>query len=276
MALDLKAYENGNRPTWCPGCGDYAVLKAIQRALLELGIAPEDAVLVSGIGCSGKISHYFGGYGIHTTHGRLLPVAQGIAAARPDITVVAAGGDGDGYGIGVGHLVHAVRRNLPLTYVVMDNGVYGNTKGQTSPTSPIGYRSSTSPHGNADEPIHPLRLAWSAGASFIGQGFSGDIRHLVELLKQAITHPGFAMVNVFSPCVVFNKTNDYAFYRRSVFYQQTPARSGAEFVQLLEAHPFPLGVLWRWDRPTAARLEASPADTTPSDDVRRWLRGTLA
>ncbi|MCL6599164.1 MAG: 2-oxoacid:ferredoxin oxidoreductase subunit beta, partial [Alicyclobacillus macrosporangiidus] len=218
MALDLKAYENGNRPTWCPGCGDYAVLKAIQRALLELGIAPEDAVLVSGIGCSGKISHYFGGYGIHTTHGRLLPVAQGIAAARPDITVVAAGGDGDGYGIGVGHLVHAVRRNLPLTYVVMDNGVYGNTKGQTSPTSPIGYRSSTSPHGNADEPIHPLRLAWSAGASFIGQGFSGDIRHLVELLKQAISHPGFALVNVFSPCVVFNKTNDYAFYRRSVFY----------------------------------------------------------
>ncbi|MCL6516527.1 thiamine pyrophosphate-dependent enzyme [Alicyclobacillus sp.] len=276
MATDLKLYENGNRPTWCPGCGDYAVLKAIQRALHELGIPPEQAVLVSGIGCSGKISHYFGGYGIHTTHGRALPVAQGIAASRPDVTVIAAGGDGDGYGIGVGHLVHAVRRNLPVTYIVMDNGVYGNTKGQTSPTSPVGYRSSTSPHGNADEPIHPLRLAWSAGAGFIAQGFSGDIRHLVNLIREAITHPGFALVNVFSPCVVFNKVNGYEFYRQSVFYQETPAESDEAFVRLLAHHPFPIGVLWQRNRPVAARVEAGLADTRPAADLRAWLRRTLA
>ena len=259
----VRDYANGNQPTWCPGCGDFAVLKAIQRALADLAVPPERAVLVSGIGCSGKIGHYFGGYSIHTTHGRALPVAQGIAAARPDITVVAAGGDGDGYGIGVGHLVHAARRNLPLTYVVMDNGVYGNTKGQTSPTSPSGYRSTTTPDGNPDRPVRPLWLAWAAGATFVAQGFSGDVTALVDLVRRAILHPGFALVNVLSPCVVFNKAQGYDFYRRAVVPVAEPARSAEAYVALLEETAYPLGVLWEAPGP-AAPLVTAPLEPPPA------------
>lgn len=237
------SFANGNRPTWCPGCGDFAVLKAIQRALADLGRRPEHVVLVSGIGCSGKISHYFGGYGIHTTHGRALPVAQGIALARPDLTVLAAGGDGDGYGIGLGHLLHAARRNVNLLYLVMDNGVYGNTKGQTSPTSPTGYRSSTTPGGSPDLPIHPLRLAWAGGVSWLAQGFSGDVQHLAQLVALGLKHPGFGLLNVFSPCVVFNRTHGYEFYRQRVTQVAKPAGTDAEIVQLLDETAYPVGVL---------------------------------
>jgi 2-oxoglutarate ferredoxin oxidoreductase subunit beta len=270
----VRDYANGNQPTWCPGCGDYAVLKAIQRALADLGVPPEQAVLVSGIGCSGKIGHYFGGYSIHTTHGRALPVAQGIVAARPDLTVIVAGGDGDGYGIGVGHLVHAARRNLPLTYVVMDNGVYGNTKGQTSPTSPAGYQSSTTPIGNPDHPVRPLWLAWASGATFVAQGFSGDVTGLVDLLRRAIRHPGFALVNVLSPCVVFNKTHGYEFYRQAVVPVSEPARTAAEYVALLERTDYPVGCLWEAPSVPARRVEAGlePA-ALPADALRRLLEG---
>jgi 2-oxoglutarate ferredoxin oxidoreductase subunit beta len=243
--LTTKDYANGNVPTWCPGCGDFAVLRGLQRALLKLSVPPEDAVLVAGIGCSGKIGHYFGGYSIHTTHGRTLPTAQGIKTSRPDLTVIAAGGDGDGYEIGVGHLVHAARRNLPITYIVMDNTVYGNTKGQTSPTSKIGYQSSTTPEGNQDQPINPLMLAWSAGASFIGQGFAGDFKHLEDLFIKAIKHEGFSLVNVYSPCVVFNKTQGYDYYRRNTQYQKQPVASIQEYVSMIHDAPMSLGVLWQ-------------------------------
>lgn len=242
--VKAKDFSNGNSPTWCPGCGDYGVLSAIQRGLAKLNVQPENAVLVSGIGCSGKIGHYFGGYSIHTTHGRTLPTALGIKSSRPELTVIAAGGDGDGYGIGVGHLVHAARRNLPVTYIVMDNSVYGNTKGQTSPTSPLGYESSTSPTGNLDQPINPLLLAWSSGASFIGQGFSGDIKHLEDLVVKGIQHDGFSLINVFSPCVVFNKAQGYDFYKQNITYQEQPAASAPELVSLLSENPFNVGVLW--------------------------------
>lgn len=261
ITLQLADYGNGNHPTWCPGCGDFAVLKAIQRAFWQLKIPPELTVLVSGIGCSGKIGHYFGGYSIHTTHGRSLPVAQGIAATRPDLTVVAAGGDGDGYGIGIGHLIHAARRNLSITYLVMDNGVYGNTKGQTSPTSPEGYRSSTTPGGNADQPISPLLLTWAAGASFIGQGFSGDVNHLVDLVERGIQHPGFSLINILSPCVVFNKSRGYDFYKKAVTYRVMPAASPAEYLAMM-GEGFPLGVLWQQNRQTARvvrPIEEAPA-----------------
>ncbi|WP_047154796.1 thiamine pyrophosphate-dependent enzyme [Aneurinibacillus tyrosinisolvens] len=244
-SLTLKDYSNGNKPTWCPGCGDFTVLNGIQRALLNLAIPPEDTVLVSGIGCSGKISHYFGGYSIHSTHGRALAIGQGVKGACPDLTVLVAGGDGDGYGIGVGHLVHAARRNLPITYIVMDNGVYGNTKGQTSPTSPIGYESSTTPLGNHDVPINPLLLAWSSGASFIAQGFSGDIKHLTHLIMEGIQHDGFSLINVFSPCVVFNKAQGYDFYREKTTYQDSPAATPHDYIRMLNESPMPLGILWK-------------------------------
>ncbi|NEU30921.1 2-oxoacid:ferredoxin oxidoreductase subunit beta [bacterium LRH843] len=249
-ALTTKDYSNGNKPTWCPGCGDFAVLRGIQTALLSLNIRPENTALVSGIGCSGKIAHYFGGYSIHATHGRTLPTALGIKSSRPELTVIAAGGDGDGYGIGVGHLVHAARRDLPVTYIVMDNSVYGNTKGQTSPTSPVGYQSSTSPMGNDNSPVNPLLLAWSAGASFIGQGFSGDFAHLQDLIIKGINHNGFSLINVFSPCVVFNKAQGYEYYRENIDYQDKAASSAADYVSMITESPKSVGVLWEQEKET--------------------------
>lgn len=269
-ALVEKDFSNGNAPTWCPGCGDFAVLKAIQRALVRLAMPPERTVLVSGIGCSGKISHYFGGYGIHTTHGRALPVAQGIALTRPDLTVIAAGGDGDGYGIGLNHVMHAARRNADFFYLVMDNGVYGNTKGQTSPTSPLGYESGTTPHGSRDLPIQPLLVSWAAGASWVGQGFSGDVQQLTDLIEQGIRHPGFSLLNVFSPCVVFNRALGYGFYREHVTPIEEPAVDAAEFVTLVTEMAYPTGILWCKKRPVAPQV--SPQVSAPS---REFLRSVL-
>lgn len=258
-----KDFSNGNLPTWCPGCGDFAVLKAIQRALVRLAVRPENTVLVSGIGCSGKISHYFGGYGIHTTHGRALPVAQGIAVGRPDLTVIVAGGDGDGYGIGLHHLIHAARRNVNLLYMVMDNGVYGNTKGQTSPTSPMGYRSGTTPHGSHDLPIDPLGVAWAAGASWIAQGFSGEVGMLADLVISGVEHPGFSLLNVLSPCVVFNREYGYEFYRHHMYHVDWPASSAADFMAIHDRTGYPAGLLWCAPRATAPHVGAEESPITP-------------
>ncbi|MGI6127817.1 MAG: thiamine pyrophosphate-dependent enzyme, partial [Planifilum sp.] len=172
----IKDFRTNNRPTWCPGCGDYAVLSSLQKACADLGLEPEEVVLVSGIGCSGKISQHFGSYGFHSLHGRALPTAQGVKLANQDLTVIAAGGDGDGYGIGMGHFVHAVRRNVDLTYIVMDNHIYGLTTGQLSPTSDRGFKSKTSPQGSAEEPVKPVETAIVNGASFVAQAFSGDVK----------------------------------------------------------------------------------------------------
>jgi 2-oxoglutarate ferredoxin oxidoreductase subunit beta len=193
-------------PTWCPGCGDFGVMNALMRAAARLGLQPHQICVVSGIGCSGKLNSYFNSYGLHTLHGRSLPVAQGVKLANPELTVFAVGGDGDGYGIGAGHFMHAVRRNVDLTYIVMDNQVYGLTKGQTSPTSPAGFVTPTTPGGAAENPVRPLRVALANGCTWIGQGFSGDIKHLVELIVAAVEHRGFSLLNVQSPCVTWRPT----------------------------------------------------------------------
>jgi len=201
------------RATWCPGCGDFAVLRSLQEACVQLDLAPHRVVVVSGIGCSGKLTSYMGTYGFHTHHGRTLPVATGIKLANRALTVIAAAGDGDAYGIGLNHLIHAIRRDIDLTYVVMDNGVYGNTKGQTSPTTAAGVRTPSSPLGAVDEPVHPLRLALAAGATYLAQGSSGDPAHLTRLVAGGIAHRGFALINVISPCPTYDRVRTYAWWR---------------------------------------------------------------
>ena len=211
-ALTHKDFA-AERATWCPGCGDFAVLRALQDACARLELAPHHVVLLSGIGCSGKIASYMGTYGFHTHHGRTLPVATGIKLANRGLTVIAAAGDGDAYGIGLNHLIHAIRRDIDVTYVIMDNGVYGNTKGQTSPTTAAGVRTPSSPLGAVDEPVHPLRLALAAGATYLAQGSSGDPAQLTRLVEQGIAHRGFALINVISPCPTYDRVRTYAWWR---------------------------------------------------------------
>jgi 2-oxoglutarate/2-oxoacid ferredoxin oxidoreductase subunit beta len=212
----VKDFRNDVRPNWCPGCGDFSVQAAIQRGLANLGKEPHEVVLMSGIGCSGRISGYLNTYGFHAVHGRALSTAQGVKLANRDLTVIAAGGDGDGFGIGLNHFMHAVRRNMDVTYIVMDNHIYGLTKGQHSPTSASGFLAKTTPHGNIEEPLVPTKLALAAGISFLAQGFSGDVTQLVALVEAAISHKGFSLLNVFSPCVTYNKVNTYDWFKEHI------------------------------------------------------------
>ncbi|MEA5092342.1 hypothetical protein SDC9_67191 [bioreactor metagenome] len=209
----LQDFKNNVKPNWCPGCGDYAVQMALQKAAVQLGMKPYELALVCGIGCSGRLSGYIYAYGMHTTHGRALPFAQGLKIANPELNVIACGGDGDGMAIGMGHTFHAIRRNINLTYVLMDNHVYGLTKGQTSPRSDLGFKTKTTPTGNIETPVSTLEMALAAGVTFLAQGFSPQLQELTDLIVAAVKHPGFSLVNVFSPCVTFNKVNTYEWFK---------------------------------------------------------------
>jgi 2-oxoglutarate ferredoxin oxidoreductase subunit beta len=213
VMADLKGKVD---PDWCPGCGDFGVLAAVQKALVELQIPNHQVATVSGIGCSSNFPGFINTYGMHTLHGRSLPVASGLKLANHELTVLVTGGDGDGFGIGCGHFVHAMRRNINLNYFVLDNQVYGLTTGQTSPTSRIGMKTKSNPYGNMDTPVNPITLALSAGATFVGRGFSGDQKHLTELIKQAIQHKGFSFLDIFSPCVTYNHDNTFQWFRPRV------------------------------------------------------------
>ena len=212
----FKDFRNNVRPGWCPGCGDFSVQAAIQKAAANVGLEPEEVALITGIGCSGRLSGYINAYGVHAIHGRALPLAQGVKMANKDLTVIASGGDGDGYAIGMGHTIHALRRNMNMTYIVMDNQIYGLTKGQTSPSSAVGFVTKSTPKGNIEKNVAPLELALSSGATFVAQGFSSDIKALTKLIEDAINHDGFSFVNVFSPCVTYNKINTYDWFKENL------------------------------------------------------------
>jgi 2-oxoglutarate ferredoxin oxidoreductase subunit beta len=200
-----KHYRSDLKPIWCPGCGDYGVVQAIYRALASIGRPPHEIAFVSGIGCSSRIPGYTTAYGFNSVHGRALPIAQGIKLAKPDLLVLVAGGDGDGFSIGGGHVAHAVRRNIDLTYIVMDNQIYGLTKGQLSPTSPLGLKTASSAWGSLEQPVNPLLYVLGYGASFVAQGTPADMQGLAAVIEEGIRFPGFAFVNVQSPCVTYGQ-----------------------------------------------------------------------
>ena len=210
---DLKGKAD---PDWCPGCGDFGVLAALNKALVDLQVQPYNVVTISGIGCSSNLPGYISTYGMHTLHGRALAVATGVKLANHDLTVVVTGGDGDGFGIGGNHFIHTMRRNVDLVYLAMDNQIYGLTTGQMSPTSQLGMKTKSTPYGSVENPINPISLALAAGATFVARGFSGEQKHLTELIKQAIQHKGFAFIDVFSPCVTYNLDNTYPWFKQRV------------------------------------------------------------
>jgi 2-oxoglutarate ferredoxin oxidoreductase subunit beta len=212
LALKMADYKTDVFVDWCPGCGNFGILAALQMALAELQLEPHRVVLVSGIGCSGKPPHFIRTYGVHTLHGRTLPFAQGIKMANPGLEVIAVGGDGDGLGIGAGHFVNAGRRNFDLTYLIHDNGVYGLTKGQASPTLQRGLKVKSIPKPNINEAVNPIALAIASGYTFVARAYAYDTKHLKEIIKQAIQHKGLALVDILQPCPTYNDINTKEWY----------------------------------------------------------------
>ncbi len=200
-------YRSKALPTWCPGCGYFSIAEGMTAALNRLKIEPCNATIVSGIGCASRFPFFMNAYGVHSLHGRALPMATGVKLATDDQTVIVVGGDGDAFAIGGGHIPHTARRNIDITYILFDNGIYGLTKGQTSPTTVMGFKSATSPFGNQDRPLNPLMMLLSYGAGWVGQAYAGNPGHLSDMIYQAISHRGFSYLHVLSPCVTFDKTS---------------------------------------------------------------------
>jgi 2-oxoglutarate/2-oxoacid ferredoxin oxidoreductase subunit beta len=253
MAITLEDY-NGLTPAWCPGCGNFGILAALKKALVELNLDPHDILLVSGIGQAGKLPHYTKGNVFNSLHGRPLSPAAGAKLANRELTVIAISGDGDGYGEGGNHFIHTARRNHDITYLVHNNQIYGLTKGQTSPTSDIGFVTKTTPQG-APPPINPMTLAIAAGAGFVARAFAGDIDCLSSIIKQGINHRSFALIDILQPCVSFNHKNTYQWYKERVYKLEQdgkydPSDKDAAFKKAQEwGERIPIGVFYREDRP---------------------------
>ncbi|MCL4444472.1 MAG: thiamine pyrophosphate-dependent enzyme [Candidatus Thermoplasmatota archaeon] len=241
------------KPDWCPACGNFAQLSALKAVLAELGIEPHNTVVVSGIGCSSNLPEFINAYGFHGLHGRLLPVASAIKWANPKLTVIGYGGDGDGFFEGTQHFFHTAKRNVDITYIVSDNQIFGLTTGQASPTSELGFKSKTTPEGNIEKPINPLAFGLAAGATFVARGFSGDPKHLNEIIKKGIQHRGFSFIDVFSPCVTFNKYNTYDYFRKRVYKYE--AKDLTDFSAAYNAvqewgEKIPIGIFYQKQEPT--------------------------
>jgi 2-oxoglutarate ferredoxin oxidoreductase subunit beta len=246
----LKDFRNNVKPNWCPGCGDFSVQAAIQRASANIGLEPEQLAIVSGIGCSGRISGYINAYGFHSIHGRSLPIAQGLKMANRDLAVIASGGDGDGFAIGMGHTVHAIRRNINITYIVMDNQIYGLTKGQTSPRSAEGFKTKSTPQGSIESALSPLEMALAAGATFVAQSFSSNLKQLTTLIEEGMKHEGFSLINVFSPCVTFNKINTYDWFKENIIDleespEYDPSNRVAAMTKIMETNSMLTGLIYQ-------------------------------
>jgi 2-oxoglutarate ferredoxin oxidoreductase subunit beta len=250
--MESQVFEMGDIDiAWCPGCGNFSILKVLKQALSELGIKPEKLVLVSGIGQAAKIPHYFRTNFFNGLHGRAIPSATAIKVVNPDLAVIAESGDGDMYGEGGNHLINAIRRNPDITNIVHNNMVYGLTKGQASPTSQIGFKTPVQVKGVFLEPFNPLALAIALDASFVARAFSGDIEQTKAILEQAISHKGFALVDIFQPCVSFNKVNTHKWFKENTYYldkSHDPLNRAVAFQKAVEREKLSLGIFYRNDK----------------------------
>ncbi len=254
-------------PTWCKGCGNYGLFAAFKKTAAALDLEPEQLVVVTGIGCHGRLNSYFNSYGFHALHGRTLPVASGIKLSNPSLSVVGISGDGDAYSIGLGHFIHSLRRNINITYVVVDNRIYALTQGQTSPTSEMGYVSVSTPYGSKELNLNGPQLALASGASFIARGFSGNPTQLSSLIEKGMKHKGFALVEVLSPCVIHNKVNTYQWFKKNIYNldddsNYNPRDKMKAWKKLSNEKKIPLGLIYVEKRPSYEDLvfekEAEP------------------
>jgi len=267
--LTIKDFKGKAEPDWCPGCGDFGVLSALKMALTELGIRPHQAMVISGIGCSSNLPGYISTYGMHTLHGRALSVATGAQMANHELKIIVTGGDGDGYGIGGNHFVHSMRRNVDLTYIVMNNQIYGLTTGQVSPTSVKGMITKSTPNGSAENPIMPIPLAIAAGATYVARAYTGQVKHMVELIKGGIAHKGFALIDALSPCVTFNHDNSHEFFKQRTKKLEDLGHDPSDFAAAMKRgyewdEEIPIGLFWkRNDLPALDELEPVLAEGGP-------------
>jgi 2-oxoglutarate ferredoxin oxidoreductase subunit beta len=265
----VKDFKGKVDPDWCPGCGDFGVLSALKQAVVELGLYPHEVMVISGIGCSSNLPGYINAYGMHTLHGRALAVATGAQLANHELKVIVTGGDGDGYGIGGNHFIHSMRRNVDLTYIVMNNQIYGLTTGQISPTSVKGMKTKSTPFGSVENSINPIPLAIAGGATYVARGYTGQAKHLADLIKGGIKHRGFALIDAFSPCVTYNHDNGHDFFKQRTKRLEDLNHDPTDFAAAMEkaylwGEAIPIGLFWkREDLPSLDELEPVLTDAGP-------------
>ena len=275
-------FNTGRKPTWCLGCGNYGIWNSLKKTFVKLNLMPHEILIVYGIGCSGNGANFIKTYAFHALHGRTLPVATGAKLANHKLNLVIMGGDGDGVGIGGNHFIHTCRRNLNLTYLLHNNKVYGLTTGQTAPTSDRGFKTKSTPSGVLEKPINPVLLALVCGATYVARGFSGDTKHLSEIMKKAIKHKGFSFIDILQPCVTFNKQNTYDFYRDRIYkldslksYDRSDLNEAIK--RSMEEEKIPVGIFYQVTRPVyedeLKQIERKPlVDHIISDvDINRLL-----
>ncbi len=253
----FKKYISPLKPIWCPGCGDYAVLNSLAKAMADLDLPIESTAVISGIGCSSRISGYLESYGFNSIHGRAIPIATGLKVARPDLNVIVVGGDGDMFAIGGGHMAHVCRRNVDMTLLVMDNSIYGLTKGQASPTTPTGTKTSTSAYGSISTPIKPLKVMLGYNCSYMAQTSAVNPAHMTKTIVEAVRHKGFSYVNILSPCVTYRGNEQYQLIKDKVSYLEElkdydPFNAVAAWNLLDNDDKYPMGVIYNKPRPTYA------------------------
>ncbi|MBI5613683.1 2-oxoacid ferredoxin oxidoreductase [Candidatus Gottesmanbacteria bacterium] len=262
--VSTEEFKTHIMPTWCPGCGDFGIWMSLKSALSGLSIGSDDALLIYGIGCHGNMYSWMKTYGFEGLHGRTLPVAQGVKLSNHELPVIAIAGDGDCLGEGGNHLIHAAKRNPDITLIIHDNQVYGLTTGQASPTAKAGFKTKSTPEGVTDEPINPLTLAITAGATFVARGFAGDIPGLTKLIEEAIQHKGFSLLDVLQPCVSFDKVHTYQWYRQRIYTFEkegyVPNNKFEAYKRALEwEEKIPVGVFYKEERMTSEQRESALA-----------------